>query len=540
MIIKLIIISDIDLYKYEDWLNVGYLATAIKANISNADLNVEVIDFADVNTAAETIAIEKPQCVILSVLQENYNASIAFLSQLKRLSEDTFIVLENRVPSLFADIIMKTNQAVDAVIIGEAEATAVELINKLSKNASMDDCKGILFRSTENRIIRTAPRPLEPNLDKLGFPYRFETKEKVQTYSIKGSRGCTGNCTFCDLGYTKSQPGPLFRAHSIEHIVSEMQMLNRDYHVQHFHFFDDTFCGGEGAGTVEWFQALQTELETKKLDVRFLFNLRAELIDENLAKQLHRMREVGLDHIFFGLESGNEADLRLFNKKATVQDNKRAVKLLQKYNISFDFGFIMFNPYSDFSRLAQNIDFIESTNLFVNCDVMRRRLLLLPGTPILKLLQRDNLLLGDIDDPSIGKMDYRFADDRIERACQAIFDIFNQDPLKAEEHYVRLVSFFNNVEDVLGAEHESTLELKEKIDNFKAASRKYSIDLFRKVLSCAENGEDIQNKLINDIERHNFEIRRFYQEVNSLRIPTALKLHRKHKLLTREILVNHK
>ena len=77
--IKLVIISDMELYIYEDWLNVGYMYTALKRNYPNIDIEVKVVDFNDVLTIAKDMANDDPMMVCVSVLQENYNHSIRFI-----------------------------------------------------------------------------------------------------------------------------------------------------------------------------------------------------------------------------------------------------------------------------------------------------------------------------------------------------------------------------------------------------------------------------------------------------------------------------
>ena len=453
---------------------------------------------------------------------------------MKECAKKTSIVLENRVPTLFHNKIMNDIPEVDIIILGEPEHTIVDLVGRLIKKCSLKDCKGIVYRKDESLILHTEARPLEENLDQLGIPFRYRVGHGLQTYSIKGSRGCSGNCTFCDLGYMRLQPGNRVRFRSIPHIIDEMEMLKKNYNVHHFHFFDDSFCGEENAENR--LQEFYEEMLNRQLNVRFLFNLRAELITKSVVKQLKKLETVGLDHLFIGMESGNEEDLRLFNKKASVEDNERSIKLLQKNNISFDFGFIMFNPYSDFKRLRKNINFIKNNDLFVNFDVLRRRLLLLPGTSILKKLSNDNLLLTDINEPAIGKTAYRFMDDRVKNVFDATFKIYERYPLKAEEHYVRLFSFYNNVKAVLGEEDYNTIALKNAIAAFKETSRRESIFLFTAILDYAEQGYfDLLEKTESMISYYIENISQKYEEVQKIRMPLAVKLQRKELLYTREI-----
>jgi len=71
------------------------------------------------------------------------------------------------------------------------------------------------------------------------------------------------------------------------------------------------------------------------------------------------MKKAGFQIPIVGIESGNELDLKLYNKRCTYEDNIRILKMLNHANIySGSFRFIMFNPFSDWERIERNYWFL--------------------------------------------------------------------------------------------------------------------------------------------------------------------------------------
>jgi len=85
------------------------------------------------------------------------------------------------------------------------------------------------------------------NLDDLPFPARhlFPFPQayspgyyrRLPCATILTSRGCPGQCTFCN----KVIFGNKFRARSAENVVSELEYLKSEYKIQEFHISDDNF-----------------------------------------------------------------------------------------------------------------------------------------------------------------------------------------------------------------------------------------------------------------------------------------------------------
>ena len=125
------------------------------------------------------------------------------------------------------------NPAVDVVVHGEGEATAVEMLDVLGRSRAADgsfdlavlrDVAGLTFRLGDE-IIRTADRDRIVDLDVLPSPYLDGTfaafgDGHCSTAIIETNRGCPYGCTFCDWG---SATLSRIRKFDLERVFAELE-----------------------------------------------------------------------------------------------------------------------------------------------------------------------------------------------------------------------------------------------------------------------------------------------------------------------------
>jgi hypothetical protein len=110
-----------------------------------------------------------------------------------------------------------------------------------------------------------------------------------------------------------------------------------------------------------------------------------------------------------GVESGDEQGLVDMNKHLKPEQHLRAGKILKSLGLSFDFGFMLLDPFSTFESVRNNINFLEAfvgDGWTVACFC---RMLPYAGTPLKTRLEREGRMLGTPFEP-----DYKFLDPRID------------------------------------------------------------------------------------------------------------------------------
>lgn len=142
--------------------------------------------------------------------------------------------------------------AVDAVIKGEGEWTAVDLCRRfLSGSRDPAGVLGVWYRGADGSIIENADRPVEEDLDRIPMPAydlidvpayyrrvrRMGVLYKRPAYmSLFTSRACPYRCNYCHATFGKK-----FQAHSPERVLDEMGHLIARYGVHDFSVLDDIF-----------------------------------------------------------------------------------------------------------------------------------------------------------------------------------------------------------------------------------------------------------------------------------------------------------
>ena len=115
-------------------------------------------------------------------------------------------------------------------------------------------------------------------------------------------------------------------------------------------------------------------------------------------KVIGRLSRHGLSAVIVGIESVREKDLKDFNKRSSLENNERAIKILQKYGIEL-YATMILQP--DFTKddFKQIEDYIIGLNVsFVNLQPLTP----LPGTEIYDdykdkiLVSRKNYAMWDL------------------------------------------------------------------------------------------------------------------------------------------------
>jgi anaerobic magnesium-protoporphyrin IX monomethyl ester cyclase len=306
--------------------------------------------------------------------------------------------------------ILKRIPGLDSIVRFDGEMTLVNLLNCLSCGSDWRELPGIAFRNDTE--IKVAPlAQVVEDLDLLPWPDRRSIDYEghpMPTASILGSRGCPWDCSFCSIRpFYEEQGGPLRRLRSPKAVVDEMIDLHRNRGVPIFLFQDDDFLAG-GRKAREWAMEIADLIAKEGLagDMAFKISCRSDEIHEDVVE---RLIAGGLTHVYMGVESGDEEGLINMSKRLKTEAHLRAGRILKSFGLSFDFGFMLVDPYSTFRSIRQNIEFLET---FIGDGWTVApfcRMLPYAGTPIKKRLESEGRLLGTSFDP-----DYRFLDPKLD------------------------------------------------------------------------------------------------------------------------------
>lgn len=307
--------------------------------------------------------------------------------------------------------ILRRIPGLDSVVRFDGEMTLVNLLNCLGTGADWRGLAGLAFRKDDGEINVAPLARVVEDLDTLPWPDRESIDYEghpMPTASLLGSRGCPWDCSFCSIRpFYEEQGGALRRLRAPRAIVDEMMDLHRNRGVPIFLFQDDDFLAG-GKKAQKWAMEIADHVvETGTAgDIAFKISCRSDEIHEEV---IERLIAGGLTHVYMGVESGDEEGLINMSKRLKPEAHLRAGRILKHYGLSFDFGFMLLDPYSTFRSIRQNVSFLEE---FIGDGWTVApfcRMLPYAGTPIKRRLEEEGRLLGTSFEP-----DYKFLDPKLD------------------------------------------------------------------------------------------------------------------------------
>jgi anaerobic magnesium-protoporphyrin IX monomethyl ester cyclase len=226
----------------------------------------------------------------------------------------------------------------DAVALGEGEATLLELAQRVAAGESAAGLAGVATLA-EGRVVRGPVRPFLRSLDDVPLPawdlidlerYLSEWQRSTgdRRMAVLTSRGCPFDCAWC----SKPTFGRSYRQQSVERVMAELRALAATYRVDYVRFCDDVFGIQR-----RWLEELLDRMEAEPLGVRFECLARVELLKPDL---LARMRRVGLERVYVGVESGSQRMLDAMNRGTKLAQVERAAAALRREGIR-QFWFLM-------------------------------------------------------------------------------------------------------------------------------------------------------------------------------------------------------
>src|SRR5580693_4543361 len=397
-------------------LGMGYLAAVLRRHGCPAAM-MEVRDGPE--AIAARLLERQPLLVGFSLIFQFFLPQYRVLAQhLRAAGVKSHFTIGGHYPSLCHEELLTNFPEIDSVVRYEGEETLLELVDRLRAGKDWHDIGGIAYLR-DGAVVATEARPLVADLDVLPFPDRPYEPERVggfPTLPVLASRGCVRRCSFCSIHtFYRTAPGKVVRVRKPEKVIEEMLELRRSYGVRVFLFQDDDFplWGRKGR---RWADELIGRMHDSGLADNSIWKIscRAEYVEPEL---FAAMREAGLFLVYMGIESGNDSGLEILFKEMTIEQNLDAIATLKRLDITYSYGFMLFDPSSTFESVRQNVAFLRRIAGDGSAPAVFSRMLPYGGTPIRDQLAREGRLRGDLTHP-----DYDFLDTRLNDYYRALSD----------------------------------------------------------------------------------------------------------------------
>ena len=259
---------------------------------------------------------------------------------------------------------------IDSVLKGEGEITILDVVKDVQN--------GQLKQHYQGKITK--------NLDDIPFPARHllntqgghifanrRTYDKTFSMEFKGhgstailtSRGCPYNCIYCSA---KALNGKM-RYRSPQNVYDEIKYVYDMYKIKQFRISDEMFTANPK-------RVLEICELIKPLGLVWRISCRVKPLTKEL---LQIMKNAGCVEVSFGIESFDNNVLKGLNKKATAEDNAKALIMAKEVGLMTRVLFMIRTPYQTKDTVRKNIEWLKK----VPYDTIAcTSFVPLPGTPV--------------------------------------------------------------------------------------------------------------------------------------------------------------
>lgn len=395
-------------FQDQDNLGLRYLASSLR----EAGHDVRIESFGPDAAPLVTVARRwSPDVIGFSMIFQFMAPDFGkVIGALRSAGVDAHMTMGGHYASFAPETLLQLIPELDSVVRFEGECAIVELTTAVVARRPWREIHGIAWRDGSD-VTATPPRADKVDLDALPWPERGDIaydEQALPTASVLASRGCPYKCSFCSIITFYEGNGTRGRRRRDPIlVVDELEYLVRERGVRLILFQDDDFLAG-GRDARDWARTVADEVIARDLHecMRFKFSCRSDEVREDT---LEPLIEAGLTHVYLGVEAGDPQSLKTLNKLITPDVHVRAGELLRRMDLTFDFGFMLMEPWSSLSSVRNNLEFLREFCAGGYTVAGFCRTLPYVGTPMEQQMRAEGRLAG----PAL-EADYRFLDPRLD------------------------------------------------------------------------------------------------------------------------------
>ncbi|NQU61194.1 MAG: B12-binding domain-containing radical SAM protein [Rhodospirillales bacterium] len=351
---KILFVSDNFL---NEGLGIMYLSSYLKANGHEVDLTL-LQDFNRFDKLIDYIEAADPDLVGFSVMTPQVEQ---FRPVSKLIKEKTTrkVIWGGPHCMFMQEDVMKYG-CTDIICMGDGEEALLTLMDRIEAGEDYSDVNSLLVK-TEKGWMRNSLLPPEENLDKYPFPDRslyYDKYPLMANFAVKRfitTRGCPYKCAYCfeptyfDMYKGK---GKVFRRHSIEYALEEVERVLEKYPTRRVHFCDDIFNLDKN-----WVKEFSKRYK-KQFNLDWSCNIEVTSLDEEIIEAMVDGRCRGGT---FGLECGvEETRINMLNKKITNARYVEVTDLLKKHKFKFIMNIMFCLPNESLEAAIESVRFGSS------------------------------------------------------------------------------------------------------------------------------------------------------------------------------------
>ena len=359
---------------------------------------VKVVDMeADKMSSVESVVDEalrySPELVGITIhATAAHGTSLRIAKTIKEHLPDTVLVAGGHHATFLPYDVLRGG--FDIVVLGEGDETIIEITRAITEGRGFEGISGIVYKTKSGKFVRTKPRALIFDLDKLPIPAYHLVDKRNYTFKVFGendsvacvetSRGCPYACDFCSVTPTW---GNKWRNKSNKRIIEELDIVKALGYDWVF-FTDDIFVVYPNVKQRMHLFDLMIE---KRYNFKWIAQMRADVTAKN-PELIRRAAEAGLRVGFLGIESGSPEILKKMHKGLFTPLSVKAVRMLSENGVVVLIGMMLGAPYETLHDMITTLKFAWKL-ADAGADAVQFSLYTpLPGTRIFDDALRNNKL----------------------------------------------------------------------------------------------------------------------------------------------------
>jgi radical SAM superfamily enzyme YgiQ (UPF0313 family) len=265
-------------------IGLGYIAAVLR----QAGFDVELIDIPGEGLTRAgfraRLAATKADAFGIGGIVTTFNNVVDTASYIRASHPNAFLFAGNTVGYSIPEILL-SNSEISAIVLGEGEITAVELMKAVRDGRDLSGVQGLMYKKQDRSLTSTGEREPIENIDELPFPAwelmpmgRYFENTKYRYCVISTVRGCPFNCTYC----CKTFMGYRIRYRTPASIMAELLAFRKKFGMDIFYFFDDLSTVNKS----RMLEFCDLKRNSALRNIRWTISARANLVDDELIMAL--------------------------------------------------------------------------------------------------------------------------------------------------------------------------------------------------------------------------------------------------------------
>ena len=296
-------------------------------------------------------------------MSQNWDVISAVLNAAKTVKPDIVTVVGGAIVVSDPELAL-TTMKIDFGVLGEGEATMLELAGYLCRNEDPKNIDGITYLDKEkNKVIVNRNRARISNLDDLPFPdydgFEFGQWKTLIRFSVNfdafnkyddinfvqmlGSRSCPFSCTFC-----YHHMGQKYSERSLDNIFKEIDYLVKKHQVNFFFFLDELLSANPA-------RLMEFARRIKNYPIHGWAG--CFRVTDTTVERLKILKDSNLALMGYGIENINDSILKSMNKRITKAEIETALEAHHEVGLFCNGNIILGDPAETKETMKHSVDY---------------------------------------------------------------------------------------------------------------------------------------------------------------------------------------